>query len=487
MSHYLYAAASSLSLPASLFMPSLSDVTLPPVSQPPSTSSTSSPSPSPYHNHSHPQHTDMFPNVGTYPHAAAVPTAGGRELTGASQQGAGDVRGGGYNNGAGGGGGGAGGGVYPSYTRPPYVWLDLDDPGFPHHHPHPYHPHQPHPHPHHLLPATAGGVIGAAAAAAAAAGGLLSTGGYPPLDPVAAPHHHHHHGYGMLAAVDCLPKLDTTHPHHHPAASASSRSETKSRKRRVPTVAQRRAANIRERRRMFSLNEAFDRLRRRIPTFAYEKRLSRIETLRLAISYIGFMSEIVNGVDPSKVRFTGQRTFSANDPNFTSMQIPHPSEVMMMMGEEDGEEGEGEGGRHGEEGLELYPGGLDGPEDSSSQDLVHHYHHDPLLSNGYGLRQEPGVVVDNEGNAGSDLHGVIPSRMSSVSATGHGGEGDSNDLGMDTDSSNDDDDDDDKEEEEDEDNGAEEEDVEEQEEDEEEGGHGDIREEETSSTANTRD
>lgn len=30
-----------------------------------------------------------------------------------------------------------------------------------------------------------------------------------------------------------------------------------------------------------------------VPTFAYEKRLSRIETLRLAITYIGFMSELL--------------------------------------------------------------------------------------------------------------------------------------------------------------------------------------------------
>lgn len=60
-------------------------------------------------------------------------------------------------------------------------------------------------------------------------------------------------------------------------------------------MAQRRAANIRERRRMFNLNEAFDKLRRKVPTFAYEKRLSRIETLRLAITYISFMNELLTG------------------------------------------------------------------------------------------------------------------------------------------------------------------------------------------------
>ena len=46
-------------------------------------------------------------------------------------------------------------------------------------------------------------------------------------------------------------------------------------------------------RRMFNLNTAFDRLRKFVPTFAYEKSLSRIETLRLAISYIHFMNELI--------------------------------------------------------------------------------------------------------------------------------------------------------------------------------------------------
>lgn len=64
-------------------------------------------------------------------------------------------------------------------------------------------------------------------------------------------------------------------------------------RRRVATVAQRRAANIRERRRMFNLNSAFDQLRKKVPSFAYEKRLSRIETLKLAIMYIKFMDSLV--------------------------------------------------------------------------------------------------------------------------------------------------------------------------------------------------
>ncbi|XP_054462507.1 fer3-like protein [Anoplopoma fimbria] len=73
-----------------------------------------------------------------------------------------------------------------------------------------------------------------------------------------------------------------THGHH-----------SRSKRRRIINVVQRQAANVRERKRMFSLNEAFDELRRKVPTFAYEKRLSRIDTLRLAIVYISFMTDLL--------------------------------------------------------------------------------------------------------------------------------------------------------------------------------------------------
>lgn len=69
--------------------------------------------------------------------------------------------------------------------------------------------------------------------------------------------------------------------------------KSKPKRRRTASLAQRRAANVRERRRMFNLNEAFDQLREIVPIFAYEKKLSRIETLRLAIVYIAFMTELV--------------------------------------------------------------------------------------------------------------------------------------------------------------------------------------------------
>lgn len=83
-------------------------------------------------------------------------------------------------------------------------------------------------------------------------------------------------------------------------------------RKRVATIAQRRAANIRERRRMFNLNEAFDKLRRKVPTFAYEKRLSRIETLRLAITYISFMDQVIH-VDPKVKTKANVTPFAAVD------------------------------------------------------------------------------------------------------------------------------------------------------------------------------
>ncbi|XP_047041036.1 uncharacterized protein LOC124645281 [Helicoverpa zea] len=61
-----------------------------------------------------------------------------------------------------------------------------------------------------------------------------------------------------------------------------------------PYRVQRAAANVRERRRMLSsINSAFDELRVHVPTFPYEKRLSKIDTLRLAIAYIALLREVL--------------------------------------------------------------------------------------------------------------------------------------------------------------------------------------------------
>ncbi|KAK6172771.1 hypothetical protein SNE40_016365 [Patella caerulea] len=58
-------------------------------------------------------------------------------------------------------------------------------------------------------------------------------------------------------------------------------------------------ANVRERKRMLSINSAFEELRCHVPTFPYEKRLSKIDTLRLAIAYISLLRDILmSGNDP---------------------------------------------------------------------------------------------------------------------------------------------------------------------------------------------
>ncbi|XP_076049806.1 48 related 1 [Oratosquilla oratoria] len=67
----------------------------------------------------------------------------------------------------------------------------------------------------------------------------------------------------------------------------------KKRKCLMAQLQQRQAANMRERKRMQSINDAFEGLRAHIPTLPYEKRLSKVDTLRLAIGYISFLADLV--------------------------------------------------------------------------------------------------------------------------------------------------------------------------------------------------
>uniref|UniRef100_H2MV41 Si:dkey-34f9.3 n=1 Tax=Oryzias latipes TaxID=8090 RepID=H2MV41_ORYLA len=71
----------------------------------------------------------------------------------------------------------------------------------------------------------------------------------------------------------------------------------------LPHKVQRHAANIRERKRMLSINSAFEELRCHVPTFPYEKRLSKIDTLRLAIAYIALLREILLSGATEKMLF----------------------------------------------------------------------------------------------------------------------------------------------------------------------------------------
>uniref|UniRef100_A0AC34GRW8 BHLH domain-containing protein n=1 Tax=Panagrolaimus sp. ES5 TaxID=591445 RepID=A0AC34GRW8_9BILA len=85
----------------------------------------------------------------------------------------------------------------------------------------------------------------------------------------------------------------------------------------VPFEEDRKAANVRERKRMCGINAAFvvgskkqqsygfniklKELRDRIPTFPFEKRLSKIDTLNLAIAYINMLEEVLeNDLPPAE-------------------------------------------------------------------------------------------------------------------------------------------------------------------------------------------
>ncbi|ELU05661.1 hypothetical protein CAPTEDRAFT_184140 [Capitella teleta] len=67
----------------------------------------------------------------------------------------------------------------------------------------------------------------------------------------------------------------------------------------VKKVRQRSAANQRERKRMRTINDAFDGLRCRIPDAKEDKKVSKVDTLRMAISYINQLTDVLKAQDPS--------------------------------------------------------------------------------------------------------------------------------------------------------------------------------------------
>ncbi|XP_065351710.1 pancreas transcription factor 1 subunit alpha-like [Cloeon dipterum] len=94
------------------------------------------------------------------------------------------------------------------------------------------------------------------------------------------------------------------------------------RKRKCPQqqVQQRQAANLRERKRMQSINDAFEGLRAHIPTLPYEKRLSKVDTLRLAIGYINFLTELVRADKANAAN--AENGTNANGQTVTGLTLP---------------------------------------------------------------------------------------------------------------------------------------------------------------------
>lgn len=81
------------------------------------------------------------------------------------------------------------------------------------------------------------------------------------------------------------------------ATPGSATGSARRRSSKVPTVEvvkkRRLAANARERRRMNSLNDAFERLREVVPSLGSDRKLSKFETLQMAQTYIGALAELL--------------------------------------------------------------------------------------------------------------------------------------------------------------------------------------------------
>ena len=79
--------------------------------------------------------------------------------------------------------------------------------------------------------------------------------------------------------------------------AAGNSSSSRRRSSKLPTVEvvkkRRLAANARERRRMNSLNDAFERLREVVPQLGSDRKLSKFETLQMAQTYIGALAELL--------------------------------------------------------------------------------------------------------------------------------------------------------------------------------------------------
>ncbi|KAL4002599.1 Helix-loop-helix DNA-binding domain family protein [Acanthocheilonema viteae] len=103
--------------------------------------------------------------------------------------------------------------------------------------------------------------------------------------------------------------------------------QTRSRKRRERNVLfyelKRKAANERERKRMYSINEAFDKLRHLLPWLSNDRKMSKATTLREAIRYIKQLSQLVNGKSPSPENTSNAIAVKSETDHRSSLIIPN--------------------------------------------------------------------------------------------------------------------------------------------------------------------
>uniref|UniRef100_A0A2S2PTD8 Heart-and neural crest derivatives-expressed protein 2 n=1 Tax=Schizaphis graminum TaxID=13262 RepID=A0A2S2PTD8_SCHGA len=102
----------------------------------------------------------------------------------------------------------------------------------------------------------------------------------------------------------------------------------------VRVVKRRNTANKKERRRTQSINNAFSDLRDCIPNVPSDTKLSKIKTLRLATSYIGYLMTVLDSDDPDTDGFKADLSAHTSK---RSSQVPHvqvldktPQQQMMV-------------------------------------------------------------------------------------------------------------------------------------------------------------
>ncbi|XP_043254476.1 uncharacterized protein DDB_G0271670-like [Colletes gigas] len=91
----------------------------------------------------------------------------------------------------------------------------------------------------------------------------------------------------MMMTTTATPSPQTGHPRQHPAAGQQRNYKNMTRERRIE-------ANARERTRVHTISAAFDTLRRAIPAYSHNQKLSKLSVLKIACSYIMTLGKIVN-------------------------------------------------------------------------------------------------------------------------------------------------------------------------------------------------
>ncbi|XP_063679858.1 transcription factor 15-like [Bolinopsis microptera] len=115
---------------------------------------------------------------------------------------------------------------------------------------------------------------------------------------------------------------ETSSPHGSSKVSSSSKHSSRKncRKRRKLSGMKRIAATTRERSRIEHLNLAFITLRSRIPTQPSDVKLTKVETLRLAMSYISHLEKLVGEISEQEKGSIGSSEVSSTSEIKTSRE-----------------------------------------------------------------------------------------------------------------------------------------------------------------------